>query len=164
MKWWTMKDYTRPMTAFLTRVSQKYSEKKESAFQSPSFLTTKDFFITILRLTLTPLLAGFFPAIFSTPWPRMAMVKVQGKPDAGFWPAIEPVNLRTRSEVERVWARVICSTSDATTMRPLDKRGQNLLEYAIIVAAVGAVMVAMSIYVFRSIQSTQQVIQEEFQR
>lgn len=49
-------------------------------------------------------------------------------------------------------------------MRHLGTKGQNLLEYAIIVAAVGAAMVAMSTYVFRSIQSTQQVIQEELQR
>jgi len=44
----------------------------------------------------------------------------------------------------------------------LDEKGQNLIEYAIIVALVGAAMVAMSTYVFRAVQATQQVIQEEF--
>ena len=39
-------------------------------------------------------------------------------------------------------------------------RGQNLVEYAIVVAIVLAALVAMSTYVYRSIQATQQMIQE----
>lgn len=42
------------------------------------------------------------------------------------------------------------------------EKGQTLLEYAIIVALVAAAMIAMSTYVFRSVQATQQMIQEEF--
>ncbi|MCA9401517.1 MAG: hypothetical protein KC713_07805 [Candidatus Omnitrophica bacterium] len=43
------------------------------------------------------------------------------------------------------------------------KRGQNLIEYALVAAIVTAAVVAMSTYVFRSVQATQQDIQEEFQ-
>lgn len=43
-----------------------------------------------------------------------------------------------------------------------ESHGQNLIEYAIIVAAVAAAMVAMSTYVFRSIQATQQMIQKGY--
>lgn len=42
------------------------------------------------------------------------------------------------------------------------KKGQNLVEYAIVVSIVAAAMVAMSTYVFRSVQATQQAIQEEY--
>lgn len=42
-------------------------------------------------------------------------------------------------------------------------QGQNLIEYAIIVAVVATAMVAMSTYVYRSIQATQQAIQKEYQ-
>ncbi len=42
------------------------------------------------------------------------------------------------------------------------KKGQNLVEYAIVASIVAAAVVAMSTYVFRSVQSTQQMIQEEF--
>jgi len=41
-------------------------------------------------------------------------------------------------------------------------KGQSLLEYAIIVALVSAAMVAMSTYVFRSVQATQKMVEEEF--
>jgi len=44
----------------------------------------------------------------------------------------------------------------------LNKEGQNLIEYAIIVAVVLSAMLAMSTYVFRSVQATQQAIQKEF--
>jgi Flp pilus assembly pilin Flp len=44
----------------------------------------------------------------------------------------------------------------------LNKEGQNLIEYAIIVAVVLSAMMAMSTYVFRSVQATQQAIQKEF--
>jgi Flp pilus assembly pilin Flp len=43
-----------------------------------------------------------------------------------------------------------------------DQKGQNLIEYAIIVAVIAAAMVAMSTYVFRSVQATQKVIQEGY--
>ncbi len=42
------------------------------------------------------------------------------------------------------------------------KKGQNIVEYAIVVALVASAMLAMSTYVFRSIQATQQVISEGF--
>ena len=42
-----------------------------------------------------------------------------------------------------------------------DSKGQNLIEYAIVTAIVSAAIVAMSTYVFRSVQATQQMIQEE---
>ncbi|HLF18887.1 MAG TPA: hypothetical protein VI749_08360 [Candidatus Omnitrophota bacterium] len=41
-------------------------------------------------------------------------------------------------------------------------KGQSLLEYALIAAVVSAAVIAMSTYVFRSVQATQQIIQEEF--
>jgi type II secretory pathway component PulJ len=44
----------------------------------------------------------------------------------------------------------------------LTQKGQNLIEYAIVVAVVVSAMLAMSTYVFRSVQSTQQTIQQEF--
>lgn len=40
-------------------------------------------------------------------------------------------------------------------------RGQSLLEYALIAAVMSALAVAMSTYVFRSVQATQQKIQDE---
>ena len=43
-----------------------------------------------------------------------------------------------------------------------NNRGQNILEYAMVAAIVTAAIVAMSTYVFRSVQSTQQTIQREF--
>ncbi len=42
------------------------------------------------------------------------------------------------------------------------KNGQNLIEYAIVVALVSAAMIAMSTYVFRSIQATQRVVERDF--
>lgn len=44
----------------------------------------------------------------------------------------------------------------------LSQSGQNLIEYAIVVAVVVSAMLAMSTYVFRSVQATQQTIQTEF--
>ena len=41
-------------------------------------------------------------------------------------------------------------------------KGQNLIEYAIVVSIVSAGIYAMSTYVFRSVQGTQKVITEEF--
>jgi len=43
-----------------------------------------------------------------------------------------------------------------------DQKGQSLLEYALVAALVSMAVVAMSTYVFRSVQATQQIIQEEF--
>jgi Flp pilus assembly pilin Flp len=42
------------------------------------------------------------------------------------------------------------------------KKGQNLIEYVMVVAVVSAAMVAMSTYVFRSVQATQQAIANGF--
>ena len=41
-------------------------------------------------------------------------------------------------------------------------KGQSVLEYTMVAAIISAAIVAMSTYVFRSVQATQQVIQEEF--
>ncbi len=43
-----------------------------------------------------------------------------------------------------------------------NQKGQNLIEYAIIVAVVASAMLAMSIYVSRSVQATQQAIQDGY--
>jgi len=49
-------------------------------------------------------------------------------------------------------------------MRHTIKRnhGQNLVEYAIVVSAIAIAMMAMSTYVYRSVQATQQEIQKGF--
>jgi len=44
----------------------------------------------------------------------------------------------------------------------LNAKGQHLLEYAIVVGIVSTALIAMSTYVYRSVQATQQMIQEEF--
>ena len=41
-------------------------------------------------------------------------------------------------------------------------KGQSLIEYAMVAAIVSAAIIAMSTYVYRSVQATQQMIQEEF--
>jgi len=43
-----------------------------------------------------------------------------------------------------------------------NKKGQNLIEYAIVASIVSAAVIAMSTYVFRSVQASQQMIQKEF--
>lgn len=43
-----------------------------------------------------------------------------------------------------------------------NKRGQNIIEYAIVVSIITAGVFAMSTYVFRSVQATQKAITEEF--
>jgi Flp pilus assembly pilin Flp len=43
-----------------------------------------------------------------------------------------------------------------------ESKGQNLIEYTIVIAIVASAMLAMSTYVFRSIQATQQIIQKEY--
>ena len=40
--------------------------------------------------------------------------------------------------------------------------GQSLIEYAVVVTLVSAAMVAMSTYVFRSVQATQKMVEQEF--
>ena len=47
-------------------------------------------------------------------------------------------------------------------MRNISNNGQNLIEYAIVVALVTAAIAAMSTYVFRSVQATQKAVTEEF--
>jgi Flp pilus assembly pilin Flp len=42
-------------------------------------------------------------------------------------------------------------------------RGQNLVEYALVIAVVSAAAVAMSTYVYRAVQSKQKEMNEEFQ-
>ncbi len=42
------------------------------------------------------------------------------------------------------------------------KKGQNLIEYAIVVALVSAAVAALSTYVFRSVQATQKAIGDTF--
>ncbi|MFH1360165.1 MAG: hypothetical protein ABIJ41_03910 [Candidatus Omnitrophota bacterium] len=41
-------------------------------------------------------------------------------------------------------------------------KGQNLIEYAMVIALVSAAIIAMSTYVYRSVQATQTMIEEEF--
>lgn len=41
-------------------------------------------------------------------------------------------------------------------------KGQNIIEYAIVIALVSAIMIAMSTYVYRSVQATQKMVEEEF--
>ena len=43
-----------------------------------------------------------------------------------------------------------------------NRKAQNLIEYAIVVALVSTAIVAMSTYVFRSVQAAQKTITEEF--
>jgi Flp pilus assembly pilin Flp len=42
-------------------------------------------------------------------------------------------------------------------------KGQNLIEYAIVVALISAALAALSTYVFRSVQEQQKVITEDSQ-
>ena len=46
--------------------------------------------------------------------------------------------------------------------RMKDKKAQSILEYTMVAAVIGAAAVAMATYVFRSVQATQQMIQQEF--
>ena len=41
-------------------------------------------------------------------------------------------------------------------------QGQNIIEYALVAALVSAALIAMSTYVFRSVQATEKVIETEF--
>ena len=44
----------------------------------------------------------------------------------------------------------------------MNHKGQNIIEYAIVIALVSAAVIAMSTYVYRSAQATQKVIEGEF--
>ncbi len=44
----------------------------------------------------------------------------------------------------------------------LNRKGQSILEYAVVVGIVAIAMIAMSTYVFRSVQATQEEIQREY--
>ncbi len=46
--------------------------------------------------------------------------------------------------------------------KKLNNRGQNLIEYGIVVAVVASAMLAMSTYVFRAVQASHQMIQKGF--
>ena len=43
-------------------------------------------------------------------------------------------------------------------------KGQTLIEYAMVAAIIAAAVLAMSTYVYRSVQATQQDIQDEFRQ
>ena len=43
-----------------------------------------------------------------------------------------------------------------------NQKGQNIIEYAIVIALVSAAMIVMSTYVYRSVQATQKTVEEEF--
>jgi Flp pilus assembly pilin Flp len=43
------------------------------------------------------------------------------------------------------------------------QKGQYLIEYAVVAAVVASAFVAMSTYVFRSVQATQQMVNSEMQ-
>ena len=66
----------------------------------------------------------------------------------------------------RKWARQtgIKKTRGPRKCRMLKNQGQGIIEYAIVVALILAAMVAMSTYVFRSVQATQQTISQEFSK
>ena len=69
-------------------------------------------------------------------------------------------------------ARIVCWTLEVVATRlgvksmihRKNREGQSLLEYAMVAAVVAAAVIAMSTYVFRSVQATQQTIQTEFQK
>ena len=62
---------------------------------------------------------------------------------------------------------MVCGAREVVAMRLVAKgnhKGQSLIEYAMVAAVVTAAIIAMSTYVYRSVQATQQMIQEEFSR
>lgn len=64
--------------------------------------------------------------------------------------------------------RISVGTEGATAMWRFWKtlgqnhHGQNLLEYAMVAAIISSAVIAMSTYVFRAVQGTQQAIHQEF--
>ena len=67
---------------------------------------------------------------------------------------------------KRDGTKVVCRTRKVVAMRLIrtlkETKAQSLIEYAMVAAIVSAALIAMSTYVFRSVQSTQQMIQKEF--
>jgi len=60
---------------------------------------------------------------------------------------------------------MVCWTREVIAMRLGTKwnhKGQSLIEYAMVATVVSAAIIAMSTYVFRSVQAAQQAIQAEF--
>jgi len=49
-------------------------------------------------------------------------------------------------------------------MRKKNGKGQNLVEYCLVVAIVSAAVVAMSTYVYRAVQAKQKDIAEEYSK
>lgn len=47
-------------------------------------------------------------------------------------------------------------------LKLMNHNGQNIIEYALVIALVSAAMIAMSTYVYRSVQATQKMVEEEF--
>jgi len=47
-------------------------------------------------------------------------------------------------------------------LKKINNHAQNIIEYAIVVSIIAAGILAMSTYVFRSVQGTQKAISEEF--
>ena len=45
----------------------------------------------------------------------------------------------------------------------MNQNGQNIIEYALVIALVSAAVIAMSTYVYRSVQATQRMVEEEYQ-
>ena len=43
-----------------------------------------------------------------------------------------------------------------------NQNGQNIIEYAVVIALVSAAMIAISTYVYRSVQATQKMVEEGF--
>jgi Flp pilus assembly pilin Flp len=76
--------------------------------------------------------------------------------------AIKPTRANSPLRVDKRGAGQLQRGGKPTMRLKLSQSGQNLIEYAIVVAVVVSAMVAMSTYVFRSVQSTQQSIQKEF--
>jgi Flp pilus assembly pilin Flp len=80
---------------------------------------------------------------------------------------IEPFRIPTLSLKGEEKGRIICKARRSAAMWHLwkkrwNRKGQSIIEYAMVAAIVGAAVLAMGTYVYRSVQETQQVIQKEF--
>ncbi len=47
-------------------------------------------------------------------------------------------------------------------LKLMNQNGQNIIEYALVIAIVSAAVIAMSTYVYRSVQATQKAVEEEY--
>ena len=47
-------------------------------------------------------------------------------------------------------------------LKLMNQNGQNIIEYALVIALVSAAVIAMSTYVYRSVQATQKTVEEEY--